>query len=133
MTRPAQHPALFPDAREAKAAAPLADAVRAGPGKVTREYAAAYFYEKLGGAARYLEPVVADFARRRKTKKVAPALLVREVNFWLGFPQNTVLEAARFWQEQRCVEEGLGEAYFRGILRNLKKSAEARRRRPGGR
>lgn len=130
----AQTPELFAGARAPNAATPLADAVRRDPGRITREYAAAYFYEKLGGAAVPLEDVVADFAARRKSKKIAPALLVREVNFWLGFPQNMVLEAVRIWREQRCAEEGLGEAYFRGILRNLKKSAEARRRQgPGAR
>jgi hypothetical protein len=127
MVGKAATPELFPEA-----SAPLADAVRRDPGKITREYAAAYFYEKLGGAARYREPVIADFARRRKTRKIAPALLVREVNFWLGYPQNMVLEAVRIWREQRCAEEGLDERYFRGILRTLKKSAEARRRRPQG-
>jgi len=115
----------------AGARAPLADAVRADPGRITREYAAAYFYEKLAGAASELEPVVHDFAQLRKTKKLSPGALVREVNFWLDYPLNMVLEAARCWREQRCAEDGLGEAYFRGILRNLKKSAEARRRQPG--
>lgn len=109
---------------------PVADAVRRDPRrKVTREYAAAYFYEKLGGAAARLEGVVHDFAALRTSKKISPGLLVKEVNFWLDYPQNMVLEATRIWREQRCAENGLGEAYFRGILRNIKKGAEARRRR----
>lgn len=87
-----------------------------------------YYVEKLGHKlAAKMESVIYDFKNTRKTKTLAPSVLMKIVDGWLEFNEKILLDGKKAWDESGYAREGKDEHYFKGILRRLAKDVEVRR------
>jgi hypothetical protein len=64
-----------------------------------------------------LRQVVQALASTRQFGKVAPSVVNAQARKWSRFPVSVVLKACRIYLGHRYAEEGKGEAYLLGIIR----------------
>jgi hypothetical protein len=65
-----------------------------------------------------VDAALADFARTRKTGRMAKSVEAAEYRWWAGFPPEQVVAGLQTYIEKRYALDGKGERYARGIIRH---------------